>query len=73
MLGDQIVVELGLYGNDNDFKDYGVDWLFITTLGSLMKRKNKLTALNPCFESLLENQRAFVAALKDSLLFSVFL
>lgn len=61
-------VELDLYGNDNDYKHYEVGWLFMTILGILKKENNKLTALNPYFKSLLENQRAFIASLIDSLI-----
>lgn len=38
--------EFDLYGNDNEYKDWEVRWLFMATLGSLKEEKNKLMALN---------------------------
>lgn len=62
MLEDQIDPELDLYDNYNDYKHYKV---FMTTLGSLKKKRTNSMALNPCFNLLLENRKAFRVALKD--------
>lgn len=37
--------ELDLYGSDNEYKDYGVGWLFMATLGSLKEENNKRISL----------------------------
>ena len=41
-VGDPMDAYLDLYGNYNDYRDYGEGCLFMRTLGSLYKGKNKL-------------------------------
>lgn len=54
--------KLDLCDNDNEFKEQGVRWLFMATLGRLKEEKNKLMALNLYFKSSLQNQRMFKTA-----------
>lgn len=38
-LGDQVAMALSHYGNKNDYKDYGVIWLLLTTQGACKEKK----------------------------------
>ena len=50
--------EFDLYGNDNEYKDCGVGWVFMTTLGSLMEENKKpIHVFKPLFQiTIRENQ-----------------